>query len=69
MPTNFPTSLDAITNPTSLNYLDDTGVVHADLHSNVNDAIEAMQDKIGIDNSLDATSLDYLLKNTASVNP
>ncbi len=33
------------------------------------DAHNALEDKVGVDNSTDATSIDYLLKNTSSSNP
>lgn len=55
MATNFPESLDALNNPQST----DSMSGHAALHANVNDAIEAMQAKIGIDGSANADSLDY----------
>jgi len=67
MPTNFPTSLDALTNPAPT---DDVSVVsHSAQHANANDAIEALQAKVGINSSAVTTSLDYLLKNPASSNP
>jgi hypothetical protein len=53
--TNFPAALDALTNPLSTDGL--TG--HASQHANVNDAIEALEAKVGIDGSAVATSLDY----------
>jgi len=59
MATNFPTSLDALTNPTSSNKLSDAGVLHADQHANANDAIEALQAKVGVNSSAVTTSLDY----------
>ena len=59
MATNFPTSLDALTNPTSSNKLSDAGVLHADQHANANDAIEALEAKVGINSSAVTTSLDY----------
>ena len=55
--TNFPTSLDALTNPSALDGL--TG--HAAQHANVNDAIEAIEAKLGIDGSADVDSVDYKL--------
>lgn len=55
MSTNFPAALDALTNPLSTDGL--TG--HASQHANENDAIEALQAKVGIDGSVVATSLDY----------
>lgn len=63
MATNFPTSLDALTNPTSSNKLSDAGVLHADQHANANDAIEALQAKVGINSSAVTTSLDYKVTN------
>lgn len=55
MPTTFPENLDDFVNPSATDEL--TG--HADLHSNINDAIEAIQTKIGVDGSTDTNSLDY----------
>jgi hypothetical protein len=53
--TNYPASLDNISNPDSNESLQG----HAQLHTNVNDAIEALQTKVGINDSADANSLDY----------
>ena len=59
MATNFPTSLDALTNPTAT---DNTASVdHAAQHANANDAIEALEAKVGVDNSAVTTSHDYKL--------
>ena len=55
MATQFPDSLDDFSNPSATDEL--TG--HAELHSNINDAIEAIQTKVGVDGSEDANSLDY----------
>lgn len=55
MATNFPTNLDDLSNPQGTDSLQG----HAQLHTNVNDAIEALQEKVGVNNSTDATSLDY----------
>lgn len=57
MATNFPTTLDALTNPTSSDPL--TNPSHADQHANANDAIEAIQAKVGVNGSSVSTSLDY----------
>ena len=57
MPSNFPTSLDSLTNPTSANTLAE--VPHADQHANANDAIEALEAKVGVNSSAVTTSLDY----------
>lgn len=59
MATNFPTSLDDFTNPTpgqtegtSSKVGEDVGGrTHAEMHSDENDAIEALQTKVGIDAS------------------
>lgn len=57
MATNFPTSLDSLTNPQSTDEL--TNPSHADQHANANDAIEALQAKVGVNGSAVTTSLDY----------
>ena len=57
MATNFPTSLDSLTNPTSSDSLNSPS--HSVQHSNSNDAIEALQAKVGADSSAVATSHDY----------
>lgn len=49
MAINFPTSLDTLTNPTSTDTLDSPS--HSQQHSDANDAIEALQVKVGIDAS------------------
>lgn len=67
MPTNYPAAIDELENPTSGSYEDTLS--HAGQHANANDAIEALEAKVGKDSSDDATSLDYLLKSTESVDP
>lgn len=57
MATNFPTQIDELTNPNSTDSL--SAPSHSEQHTNTNDAIEAMQAKIGIDGSTDPNSLDY----------
>ena len=57
MATGFPSSLDALTNPLSTDAL--TSPSHADQHANVNDAVEALQTKVGVDSSAVVASLDY----------
>jgi hypothetical protein len=59
MATNFPTSVDALINPGSTDSL--SAPSHSDQHSNANDAIEALQAKVGIDGSTDVNSIDYKL--------
>ena len=57
MASNFPTSLDNFTNPTSTDTLDSPP--HDVQHSDANDAIEALQAKVGADSSAVTTSHDY----------
>lgn len=57
MATNFPTGLDALTNPTSTDTLNSPS--HAGQHTDANDAIEALQSKVGVNGSAVTTSLDY----------
>ena len=47
MATNFPTSLDSFTNPSATDALDSVSVPHADQHADLNDAMEAVQSKLG----------------------
>jgi len=46
MATNYPTSLDSFTNPTSSSTLNSPS--HAAQHANANDAIEAIETKLGV---------------------
>ena len=57
MATSYPTSLDSFTNPTAVDTLDSPP--HDTQHADGNDAIEALQAKVGVDSSAVATSLDY----------
>jgi hypothetical protein len=60
MATTFPASKDELINPQST---DSTALVsHAAQHANANDAIEALQSKVGVDNSTDQLSLDYKVR-------
>jgi hypothetical protein len=65
MATNFPSNLDAFTNPTSGDTLDSPD--HAGQHADVNDAVEALQAKVGVDSSAVTTSLDYKIAGLESV--
>jgi microcystin-dependent protein len=60
MATNFPTTLDALTNPSAGNTLNSPS--HSTQHANSNDAIEALQTKVGVDSSAVTTSLDYKMR-------
>lgn len=59
MATNFPTTLDALTNPISTDSLANPD--HATQHADANDAIEALQSKVGVNNSSVTTTIDYKL--------
>ena len=57
MATNYPNSLDQLVNPNSSDQL--SAPSHSEQHANANDAIEALETKVGIDDSQDPTSLTY----------
>ena len=64
---SFPTTLDTFTTPVAgqpLNSPSLTGIVNAQ-----QTALTAVEAKVGIDSSAVTTTLDYKLKNTASVDP
>lgn len=63
MTTNFPSGLDSFTNPTATDAMDSVTVPHADQHADVNDAVEALQAKVGVDGSAVTSSLDYKVAN------
>ena len=63
MAINYPISLDTLTNPNGTDSL--LNPSHSDQHKNANDAIEAIQTKVGVDNSTDPGSLDYLIRHAA----
>lgn len=56
MATNFPSSLDSFTNPTSSDTL--ASVPHASQHADANDAIEAIEAKVGVDSSTSTSTLE-----------
>ena len=64
MATNFPASLDTLTNPTSSDSLSSPS--HSAQHANVNDAVEALQAKVGADSSAVTSSHDYKIADHAS---
>ena len=59
MASNFPSSLDDFTNPTAQDSLNSDTVPHAEQHANLNDAVEALEAKVGVDSSAVTSSLDY----------
>jgi hypothetical protein len=56
--TIFPASLDTFLNPAAGTTMDAAGYEHDVQHANLNDAVAALQAKVGIDDSTDAGSLD-----------
>lgn len=66
MSTNFPTGLDDFSNPLPSTPLGGGGngaLTHSALHTNINDAVEAIEASIGITNSNVPTSIQYRLNN------
>lgn len=61
MATSFPTGLDALTNPTGSSSL--TSPDHAGQHADINDAVEALEAKVGVNSSAVTSSLDYKITN------
>jgi len=57
MATSFPNNLDELINPNGSDQL--SAPSHSEQHANANDAIEALQVKVGIDGSVDPDSLTY----------
>ena len=66
MATSFPTGLDALTNPTGASSL--TSPDHAGQHADANDAIEALEAKVGVNGSAVTSSLDYKITNINASN-
>jgi hypothetical protein len=64
MATTFPTTLDQLINPSGTDSVQ--LVSHAAQHSNANDAIEALEAKLGVNNSTDATTIDYKVRDLIS---
>lgn len=63
---NFPSSLDSLANPTAWQPRNTPWVEDATVISNLNDAVEALEAKVGINWSSDVSSLDYKM---TQVNP
>jgi hypothetical protein len=61
---NFPNAIDSIVNPNSTDALSNPS--HSEQHIIANTAIEAIETKIGVDNSTDPSSLDYMIRHAAS---
>jgi hypothetical protein len=65
--TTFPTSLDSFSNPSAGTPMNDTAHKHDEQHANLNDAVLALQVKVGINGSSDPNSLTYKVANMAAV--
>jgi len=59
MASSFPSSLDAFTNPSSTDAMDSVSVPHATQHADLNDAVVALEAKVGADSSAVTSSHDY----------
>ena len=66
MATNFPSSLDSLTNPTPTTSMSGS-LSHAGQHSDLNDAVEALQAKLGVDSSAVTSSHDYKIAALESI--
>ena len=64
MTTTFPSAIDVFVNPSSADTL--ATVNHASQHDNANDAINALEVKVGIDGSTDPNSLAYKVGSLSS---
>lgn len=60
MATSFPANLDVLVNPQPLDSVE--VVPHSKQHADANDAIEALEQKVGADNSSNPNSLDYKVR-------
>jgi hypothetical protein len=65
--TNYPASLDTFTNPTPQDQTSSSSVKHSDQHANLNDAVAALEAKVGADSSAVTSSLDYKVNNAGGV--
>lgn len=68
MAITYPTTLDSLSNPTSTDLLENANAAldHDVQHSNANDAIEALEAKVGANSSAVTTSHDYKLSAVTS---
>jgi hypothetical protein len=57
MATSFPNSVDSLVNPNASDPLSSPS--HSQQHANLNDAVEAIETKIGVNGSSDTNSLQY----------
>lgn len=68
MGTNFPTSLDSYTNPDDVPLGTAGTSLHTTQHANHNDAVEALEAKVGINSTTNPATLDYKA-NFARISP
>jgi hypothetical protein len=66
MAITYPTSLDNFTNPTASDAMNSVSVPHATQHSDLNDAVEALEAKVGVNSSAVVTSHDYKITDLVS---
>jgi hypothetical protein len=68
MATNYPSSKQTLPNPTGTDLLEnaDPTLDHDYQHGTINDTVEALQDKVGMDGSAVTTSHDYKLSEVTS---
>lgn len=69
MSTNFPTTYDVMVNPGAGDSLSTTNVAHHGEHGTANDAISALEQKVGVDGATATGTIDYILKNSGSMTP
>ena len=67
MAINYPTSIDTLLNPATTDPV--TSPSHSLEHANANDAIEALEAKVGVNSSAVTGSIDYKLTSPSSVSP
>lgn len=60
MAISFPANIDVLVNPQPLDSVE--VIPHAQQHADANDAIEALEQKVGADNSSNPNSLDYKVR-------
>lgn len=69
MSTTFPTTLQDLDGSRGTSGQPLSSPNHITHHTTEDDTIEALQAKVGVDSSAVTTTLDYKLKNTASIDP
>lgn len=69
MAASYPTSLKTFVNPSASSTMDQSGLELDVVITNIQDEIGALETKVGVDSSAVASSIDYKLKNAASIDP